>query len=105
MKHIILYGLSITISWAAATFLFATFNASEQGFSALAQQFRKTAVTAEARNGKIVPDPALDMPAFAADDEDLPDEIPVTIMHIPSPQPRAKPPKTGKDAPPPPMEI
>ena len=49
--------------------------------------------------------PAPENTAIVDDEVEDSDIIPVTIMLIPSPLPRAKPPTTGKDAPPPPMSA
>lgn len=105
MKQIIFYGLSIALSWTAIGFLFNTYNATQNTALMVAQHYQKTATTGHALSNSTAPEADDEASGAAADDADPAEEIPVTIMLIPSPQPMAKPPKSGKDAAPPPMDI
>ncbi len=109
MKQIFFYGLSIMLSWTAIGVLFSTYNDSQNHFSIAKQRYQKAVVAAQALSKNYAADTAdmadkLEEDA-AAEDEEESDVIPVTIMLIPSPAPMAKPPTSGKDAAPPPMEI
>ncbi len=105
MKQIIFYVLSIALSWTAISFLLDTYNATQNTALMVAQHYQKTATTGHALSNNTAPETDRDESGAATDDTDLAEEIPVTIMQIPSPQPMAKPPKSGKDAAPPPMDI
>jgi hypothetical protein len=109
IKPIIFYVLSIVISWLAVGAMLETYHALPSGFYAASEQPAKTtSVTAATQAPRIQPltESVVGLPASATEDEEEEsDVIPVTIMMIPSPQPMAKPPKSGKDAAPPPMDI
>ena len=105
MKQIIFYGLSIALSWTAIGFLLNTYNATQNSALMAAQHYQKTATTGHALGKNTATEADDEVSGSATDDTEMTEEIPVTIMLIPSPQPMAKPPKSGKDAAPPPMDI